>query len=180
MKLGVTGHQRLRPPASWDWVRAELRKLLAMHAEREGAAITSLAAGADQEFADEALTAGVPVHVVLPCCGYELAFENDADVLRFQALLEEASYVTMLQHAAPSEQAFLEAGRCIVDASELLIAIWDGEPSRGPGGTGDIVSYAKYRGKAVVHVDPYRQRVTEVRAKREHHPAQPRKPRRRS
>jgi hypothetical protein len=180
MKLGVTGHQRLRPPAAWDWVRAELRKLLAMHAQREGAAITSLAAGADQEFADEALAAGIPVHVVLPCRRYELAFENEANVLRFQALLEKASHVTMLQHPAHSEQAFLEAGQCIVEASELLIAIWDGEPSRGPGGTGDIVSYAKCRGKAIVHVDPYRQRVTELRAARELDPPQPRKPRRRS
>jgi hypothetical protein len=31
----------------------------------------------------------------------------------------------------------------VVEASELLVAVWDGEPARGLGGTADVVAYAR-------------------------------------
>ena len=32
--------------------------------------------------------------------------------------------------------------------------VWDGEKAEGLGGTGDIVTYARQRGKPVVHIEP--------------------------
>jgi hypothetical protein len=33
-----------------------------------------------------------------------------------------------------------------VNRSDRLLAVWDGKPAQGLGGTGDIVAYAKSRG----------------------------------
>jgi hypothetical protein len=33
-----------------------------------------------------------------------------------------------------------------VDRSSVLVAVWDGQPARGLGGTADVVAYARQRG----------------------------------
>jgi hypothetical protein len=48
-----------------------------------------------------------------------------------------------LHFAAPGEDAYEAAGRWIATESEVLIAVWDGQPARGRGGTADTVSYAR-------------------------------------
>ena len=42
----------------------------------------------------------------------------------------------------------------MVDRCDVLIAVWDGEPARGPGGTAEIVAYALERGRPIVHIRP--------------------------
>ena len=51
-------------------------------------------------------------------------------------------------------QAHLTAGQAVVDRSERLVAVWDGKPARGIGGTADIVSYARQKGVPVVVLWP--------------------------
>ena len=41
-------------------------------------------------------------------------------------------------------------GRYVVDHCDVLIALWDGMPSSGQGGTAEIVSYAKEQCRPVV------------------------------
>jgi hypothetical protein len=41
-----------------------------------------------------------------------------------------------------------------VDRSDVLLAVWDGRPARGFGGTGDVVAYARRRGVPVEVVWP--------------------------
>jgi hypothetical protein len=36
-------------------------------------------------------------------------------------------------------------GRWVVDHSDVLVAVWDGDRSRGKGATAEIVAYAAYR-----------------------------------
>ena len=43
----------------------------------------------------------------------------------------------------------MAASRLMVDAADELFAVWDGQPARGHGGTGDVVAYARERGKPV-------------------------------
>jgi len=45
-------------------------------------------------------------------------------------------------------------GRWVVDHSDHLVAVWDGMAARGPGGTGDVVAYARERGHPVTVVTP--------------------------
>ncbi|MFK7823596.1 MAG: tetratricopeptide repeat-containing protein [Oligoflexales bacterium] len=49
--------------------------------------------------------------------------------------------------------AYLNAGKYVVDQSEIVIAIWDGFNSRGMGGTGDIVQYAYSINREVIWIN---------------------------
>lgn len=114
---------------------------------------TSLAAGADQLFAETLVRFGIPFVAVVPCTAYDATFsESDHGVYR--RLLAKAAPVEVLPFPEPSEDAFLAAGKRVVDASDALLAVWDGEDARGRGGTGDIVAYALALGRPVLHMNP--------------------------
>jgi hypothetical protein len=48
----------------------------------------------------------------------------------------------------------MAAGAIVADRCERLIAVWDGRPALGLGGTGDVVRYAQGIGRDVVVVWP--------------------------
>jgi hypothetical protein len=150
--LGVTGHQTI-PPEARELVVGAIRDILS-EADPPLSAVTSLAAGADQLFATEFLRTGGHLQVIVPSRRYEQTFTTDEDLALFRSLLAAAQVVTRLDYEEPSEEAFLAAGKIVVDNCERLIAVWDGEPARGLGGTADVVRYAREGGKAVSIVWP--------------------------
>ena len=115
---------------------------------------TSLAAGTDQLFAQELLRAGGRLEVVVPSHGYEASFSTEEDLRRFHDLVAAADDVTTLPFPRPSENAYLAAGITVVERSDVLVAVWDGQASRGLGGTADIVSYARVRKREVIVLWP--------------------------
>jgi hypothetical protein len=110
--------------------------------------ITSLAIGADQLFAEMILHAGGTLHVIIPSEQYEATFDTWGRD-KYRMLLVQASEVEQLAFYEPTEEAFFAAGKRIVDLCETLLAIWDGQPSRGLGGTADVVHYAQESGHDV-------------------------------
>ena len=84
---------------------------------------------------------------------YEATFAAP-DRVAYEQLRARATTVTTLPFDIPSEAAFYAAGRTVVDRADLLIAIWDGEPARGWGGTADVVAYAGQADTPVVVVWP--------------------------
>lgn len=44
-------------------------------------------------------------------------------------------------------------GESVIDAADVLVAIWDGEEGRGPGGTAHVVELALQRMVPVIHID---------------------------
>jgi hypothetical protein len=150
--LGVTGHQTI-PPDAREVLVSAVQDIL-RDADSPLRAFTSLAAGADQLVATELLRAGGLLHVIVPSRNYEQTFAAGEDLAGFRSLLEAAHAVTRLDYAEPSEEAFLAAGKSVVDNCDVLIAVWDGKPARGLGGTADVVRYARDTGKAVSIVWP--------------------------
>jgi len=104
--------------------------------------------------AREGLAHGGELHAVIPCLGYEAAFEDAREAQLFIELLGQAGRVTRLDFDAPSEQAYWAAGQFVVAHSDLLLAVWDGEASRGLGGTADVVRHAHEHGVPVSVVWP--------------------------
>jgi hypothetical protein len=150
-KVGITGHQRI-PAVALDYVRAAVRAELA----RTPAPLigySSLAAGADQLFAHAVVEAGGQLIAVLPCAEYESAFDP-ADLPGYRALLAQAAQTVVRADPQPSQEAFMAAGELIVQQCDVLIAVWDGQPAVGHGGTGDVVEVARSLGKPVVIVWP--------------------------
>lgn len=152
-RVGITGH-RVIPPAVCRHVRAGLAAALTAAGYQTGPAcrplevLSSLAIGADQMFAEVALAHGARLTAVLPSADYERTFATDELVL-FQRLLDRAHRQVLLDYAKVCDEAYYEAGTYIADHSDLILAVWDGRPARGHGGTGEIVDYARRRGTPV-------------------------------
>jgi hypothetical protein len=72
----------------------------------------------------------------------------------YDDLISAASNVERLPFVESTEEAHMAAGQALVDRSELVLAVWDGAPARGFGGTADIVAYAHQRGVPVEVVWP--------------------------
>lgn len=140
-RIGFTGHQNI-PIDALEFIRIGIEKVVFGYG-KEMMGVSALAAGADQLFADIVLRSGGRLHVVIPCHGYERTFLHQDDLHHYNDLIKKAEIVEILDHAEPSEDAYLDAGHRVVDLSNFIIAVWDGEPAKGKGGTADIVRYAK-------------------------------------
>ena len=152
MRIGVSGHQSLGCPETVDWVREQMVQHLQTHDVSAG--ISSLANGADQLFASAIVERQISLEVVIPCERYEETFNNPTALSSYQMLLSAAAAKRVLNFAEPSEEAFLEAGRLIVDSSDAMVLVWDGNPAAGRGGTGDIAEYASVRGRPYFWLNP--------------------------
>ncbi len=150
-RIGFSGHQALS-----EWTRAAVSAELTKELTQRGPVVglSSLAAGSDQIFARSILEAGGRLRAVIPCSGYIETFESSQDREEFCRLLGQAADVVQLEFDEPSEEAFFAAGKRVVEDSDLLIAVWDGKPAAGLGGTGDVVEFARNLGKAVVVIWP--------------------------
>ena len=138
-------------PQGWAWVttvtRAELSRL-----DLPITGVSALAIGTDQLFAKLVLGRGGRLHAVLPFADLERTF-SPPDVAQYHELLAQGSS-EVLHTAGSDEDAFMAAGIRVVDLSGLMIAVWDGQPARGKGGTADIVAYARHCRRALVHLNP--------------------------
>lgn len=128
------------------------------------AMVSSLAEGSDRIAAEAALAIGLPLDVVLPCARavYEQTFVDDSSRAEFETLLDKARARLILPlddepgaaREAQLAHAYESAGLTMLAQADILIAVWDGEPARGRGGTGDIVDDAARQGTPVVVIDP--------------------------
>ncbi|AWK08405.1 hypothetical protein DDQ41_05100 [Streptomyces spongiicola] len=149
-RIGVTGHRDI-PAEAMPHVLAGMKAVLC---GRRGAlvALSSLAEGADQIFAGMALACGAELTVVIPSGDYEEGFDDPCALARYRRLRRRASQEVRLAFPHATDEAYYAAGAYIADNCDRLLAVWDGRPARGPGGTGDIVRYARERGKPVTVV----------------------------
>jgi len=149
--IGITGHQRLDHSDAWPWVAGAMADELAT-LKPPLVGITSLAVGADQLFARLVLERGGELRAVLPFADIERSFSIE-DVRAYRDLASRAT-IEALATRGTDEDAYLAAGRRIVDLSDIVLAVWNGRPARGRGGTADIVAYAIDRGVPLIHIDP--------------------------
>lgn len=160
--VGVTGHRRLGDEGPLALaVDAALDKL--ERGARNGggrvrlAVLSPLAEGADRLVARRVLARpGGALEAVLPMSEkrYVEDFEAPGSEAEFRELLARARKVHRLPRSATRLKAYEAAGRYVVDHCDVLIAVWDGRPGDGPGGTADAVAYARESGRPVRVIDP--------------------------
>jgi len=160
MRVGITGHQRLDDPTAWPWVADVIRSELAI-LPPPLVAITSLAIGADQLFANLILERGGSIHAVLPYREIERSFSPE-DLPLFRKLATQ-SELEILDTPGTDQDAYLAAGLRVVDLSDLLFAVWNGLPAVGKGGTADVVDYARRKGIQLLHIEPVGRTVSILR-----------------
>lgn len=152
VRLAVSGHRGL-PSATERLVADCLRAEISRRADNCLVGLTCLADGADCLFAQVVLELGGSLHVVVPAANYRDSLPA-AHQRRYDELLARAATVTRLDRVEADSESYMAASlRMLADADELL-AVWDGEPARGYGGTADVVDAARASGLAVTVVWP--------------------------
>lgn len=151
IQVAFAGHARRHDLGLHEPVSEALTTAFAMIADAgigEARLLTGLASGADQLAARAWKRQGLgPIHAVLP-------FLDDKAPKRLNGA---ASAVTRLDGEAMAEQGrnpHLKQTRFIVEAADLLVAVWTGGPARGAGGTADAVQCALEFGLPVLWIRP--------------------------
>lgn len=168
LTVGVTGHRPNRLHVDEQVISRRIGRVLA--AFRAGAsnagvpvarlvALSALAEGSDRLFASAALTLGYQLQIVLPFTStdYETTFADPTDTGRYRELLGKAANVRELPGTISDTKAAYETvGRATVAASDILVAVWDGEDAAGRGGTPEIIDHALRQAKPVIWIDAIR------------------------
>ncbi len=120
--------------------------------------VTALAEGADRLVANEIMrTPDSEIEVILPFAKNEYVkdFQTLTSKKEFEELYQISHHHIIIKKdmlkelhekrnvAKDRQKAYEGTGQYIVDHCDMLIAIWDGKPSRGKGGTADIVTYTR-------------------------------------
>lgn len=154
-RVGITGHRRLDDPdALVPAIREALRVIRDLFPEHSDSdvvlvVVSSLAEGADRLVARELLVKQTSrLEVILPVArtAYIEDFQEATSRKEFRSLLARASQVRQAPGRSTRQEAYEWAGRQVVDRCDALIAVWDGQPARGRGGTEEIVQYARDHG----------------------------------
>jgi len=169
LRLGVTGHRTLDRPAevegAVDRLLAQINTILG-HQDRapiQWTVISPLAKGADRIVARAALRlTGARLEVVTPfaLAEYRKDFVESEDLQEFERLLAKATRpaVELNKEKPPTDAAggnrgYFEAGAAVADSCEILIAIWNGRPAAGAGGTSEIVCHALEHRRIVLWIN---------------------------
>ena len=118
--------------------------------------VSALASGADTVAAEAALEKGIALSTCMPFPAPVYAQDFSTEDWALAERLSDAAdgNLAITDHKAGDEAAYEAVGRLVLAQSDILIAIWDGEPSRGRGGTTDVVAEAIARHIPVIHINP--------------------------
>lgn len=143
MRIGVTGHMNLTPAVARlvsDALRAHLALLTG-----ELVGVSCIARGADSLFADAVLAVGGSLEVVLPSRDYRQAKVKPDHAEQFDRLMEAAKTVRIMDFDHANRQAYEAANEAVLSTVDQLVAVWDGQPGTGTGGTAEAVNEAQHR-----------------------------------
>ncbi|MFT3898021.1 MAG: hypothetical protein QM719_10080 [Thermomonas sp.] len=157
LNIGVTAHRDL-VDAETPRLRAQCRDFFAglQHAfpSLPLRLISALASGGDQLAAEEALALGIEVIVPLPLpqAEYEHDFHEAHALAHFRELLARTRQRTLplapgntlgaVRARGPARnRQYAQLGMFVSSRCQILLALWDGEPSDAPGGTAQVVGY---------------------------------------
>lgn len=153
--IGVTGHRNIDPEDSRlrETVAREMEQLRRTAPDPNTVVLSCLAEGADRlvailglEYLGAELVATLPMDPE----DYRRDFSGDESKRHFDELLAASAEVIIVGDEMPPEGGFegcarthryASAGAFIVKHCDVLIALWDGQPARGVGGTGQLVDW---------------------------------------
>lgn len=119
--------------------------------------VTALAEGSDTLVAEAAVAQGFALNLILPYpkATYEADFSADG-LERFRALSDHhavsAACALDGREVSPPSLAYAAANEAMLEHVDALVAVWDGEPAAGRGGTAEVVQRARARGQIVIWV----------------------------
>lgn len=155
LRVAIIGHRWLSvSDENVDAVAREIRQIRAKTFPSQGVGVTvvsALAEGADRLAGHAALRLDGRIEALLPLAveDYVNDFETDDSRADFTELLAAAASVDIVPSAETRTEAYRAAATAAVDRSDVVLALWDGRPASGVGGTGETIAYADSRGVPV-------------------------------
>lgn len=156
VRIGVTGHRFL---AEEERIANGIyQAVIKIEQEFPGEPLivtSSLAEGTDRLVAQRIMARNqAKLVAVLPFekDEYKKDFKSRESKEAFDLLLSQALDVIILPGMENREAGYAEAGRFIVEHSDVLLAVWDGQSAQGTGGTGEVVALARKRGIPIAWV----------------------------
>lgn len=148
LRIAVSGHRFLDNPEGVTRCVDQLIQQIAVdYPGLVWSVFSPLAEGADQLVVERILRhqpqARLVVPLPMPEEAYLATFNTKSGRAQFHRLHALAQQTLVLPGTATPETAFLQIGRYLIEQCDLLIAVWDGKPARGPGGTSDVVQMAR-------------------------------------
>lgn len=147
MRLGITGHRGLSTEVERA-VRALLQDVVREQAPHTLVGVSCIADGPDAWFAELVLQHGGSIEVVIPAKKYRNGLPSSHHAI-YDALLAGASETHSTGLLESDSNAHMAGSEILVGLVDTLIAVWDGQPARGYGGTADVVAYAHETGVPV-------------------------------
>lgn len=141
VKIGVTGHLSL---GNTSMIEKSLYQVLSTISKRRPNELTCfyspLSPGADLLSARIALDCSIPLFVIIP-------FTQDKYLQSF-SIKDRELFLQFVQRAEgiinlskeKQDNTYQMLGDYLVENMDYLIAFWDGQEARGPGGTGEVVN----------------------------------------
>lgn len=151
-RLAITGHRGL-PDATTELVSAALRPEIDKHAGSHLIGLSCIADGADSLFAKAILDHGGELHVIVPARKYRDELPASYHPT-YDHLISNAADIIRLDHEESDSTAHMDASLRMIAEADELIAVWDGKPARGYGGTADVVVAARKTGIPVTIIWP--------------------------
>jgi hypothetical protein len=162
VRVGITGHRDLADPGRAETEVTDcLRAMQDVFASRETnvsfTVLSALAEGADRlvvQRAFEVFEDAATLEAVLPLDpgDYRSDFASYESKREFDTLLQKAGSCHRTERTDDRDEAYERAGRYIVDQSDVVIALWNGDRGQGRGGTGQIVQYAEEHDVPVLEI----------------------------
>jgi hypothetical protein len=148
--LGVTGHRYLRDIDELiPHVDAVLDQIEAQWPGASLTVVSSLAEGSDRLVVERVLRRR-RTRLIVPLPMEEEIYMRDfmlpESQRQFLGLLAQADEIVHFPPLPSRPAAYEQAGRYMLEQSDLLIALWDGHPAQGDGGTGSVVAWARQCG----------------------------------
>jgi hypothetical protein len=162
--VGFSGHRHLADPAGVAQAIGRELRALTREPPGEWSALSSVAAGADLLFVQQALGYGLKWNASLPLPIAEFERDFPSEEWRVvRSLLERAGHTHIVTGSGTRDEAYLAGGLDVVNRCSALLVVWDGLPARGKGGTADVVAYARSVGRPIVIIHPDTQAVLRER-----------------
>jgi hypothetical protein len=138
--IGITGHRGFNEQTT-ALIRKALHDVITNYEPANLIGLTCLADGADTLFAEAVLDHGGTIEVIIPATTYRDNLPPEHHVT-YDRLFEQAASIRQLDFEESSSQAHMAASELMISLASELVAVWDGKPSRGYGGTADVVAEA--------------------------------------
>ncbi|NND47296.1 MAG: hypothetical protein HKN55_06495 [Woeseiaceae bacterium] len=156
--VSVTGHRNLvvdEVPTIRKHVREFLTELCEKYPDRGVSVMSSLAEGADQIAAEEAITLRIPVIAALPMPRdiYVTDFDSTRARESFDLLLAQSSEIfelpitpgntrrSIAEYGKNRTRQYAQLGVFLCAHSHILLALWDGKDNAKLGGTASVVRF---------------------------------------